>query len=397
MGEYVKLISNCSASYVSVGDIITYTIVCTNDSNLLFNDIFISNDLNRNLKFIKGSIKINNIDRPELSILSGVSVGKLICGAKSTLTFEVEVVSKDNDDITLNTSAEFVYKDNDEEKSIIENSTLLLHIYNPSIYIKKYVDKSNVSLNDKITYKVKLVNNGDVFLDKVIFKDDICENLEIVEGTFTINSKLLNQFDLVNGIYLGGLGINDCILIEYQAVVRGKGVCSQINNKAFASYTYYFDNGACGSKKSEIINCLLNVSLPSFKQINIEEYINLPTHKEDMYCVENVNTDIIIKSFHTIKTPIATSNEGIVLSGHKLIIHGNITQIIRYTTLTSSNSVHSFEVEIPFSTFIILPNNYNIGSKIQIESKEEYTHFSLVNRRCMFENISILLLVKILK
>lgn len=397
MGEYIKLISNCSSSHVSIGDIITYNIVCTNDSNLAFSDIFISNHLNPNLKFVKGSIKINNINRPDLNILCGVSIGRLGTSCKSTLTFEVEVISKVNDTITLNTCAECIYKENNEEKSTIENSIIALYIYNPSIYIKKTVDKHNVSLNDKITYKIELVNNGDIFLDKIVFKDDIYENLEVIEGSFTVNSKVVNEFDLENGVMVGSLGINDYILIEYDAIVRGKGVCSQINNKAFVSYTYYFDNGSSGIKNSQVINCPLNVSLPSFKQVCIEEYINLPTHKDDIYCVENVNIDITIKSYHTIKTPLATSNEGTVLSGHKLIVHGSISQIIRYTTFTSSNAIHSFEYKMPFSTFIVLPCDYQVGSRIQIEAKEEYTHFSLVNRRCISENISILLLVKILK
>ncbi|MGL5694066.1 MAG: hypothetical protein ACRCXA_08315 [Peptostreptococcaceae bacterium] len=397
MGEYIKLISNCSSSHVSIGDIITYNIVCTNDSNVVFSDIFISNDLNLNLKFVKGSIKINNIDRPDLSILSGVSIGRLGTSCKSIVAFEVEVISKFDDAVTLNTCAECVYKENNEDKSIIEHSTVVLYIYNPSIYIKKSVDKSNVSLNDKITYKIKLVNDGDLYLDKIVLKDDIYENLEIVDGSFIVNSKIVNDFDLEKGVIVGNLGVNDYILIQYEAVVKGKGVCSQINNKAFVSYTYYFDNGSYGIKNSEVINCPLNVSLPSFKQIYIEEYIYLPEHKDDIHCVENVNTDIIINSYHTIKTPIATSNEGTVLSGHKLIVHGSINQIVRYTTIKSSNAVHSFEYEMPFSTFIILPCDYQIGSKIQIETKEEYTHFSLVNRRCIFENISILILVKIMK
>lgn len=397
MQEKVKLISSCLSSYTTVGDIITYNIVCVNVSNINFKDVFISTNLNKNLKFIDDSIKVNNIKILGEDIISGICIKKLSAHQKATITFDMKVISKDEDTISIKSFAECVFNEDNIEKSILIDSKSLLHIYNPSIHISKSVDKYNVSLNDKVTYTITIVNNGDTYLDKIILKDNICESLEIIEDSLTINSNTINYFDFKKGINVGSLGINDIVTIKYDVYIIGKGVSCKIVNETFATYTYFLENSTTGQKISPIISCDLNVSLSSFKQISIDEYINLAPSKDDIESVQQINTDINIKSYHTIKTPIATSNEGLALSGYKLIIHGEVSQIIRYSAKKPNNPIYSFEHEMPFSTFIILPNDYMLGSKIQIDSNVEYIHKTLVNPRCIFESLNISLKAKTLK
>ncbi|MGL4803493.1 SPOCS domain-containing protein [Paraclostridium dentum] len=395
--EYINLNTDCSTSYTTIGNKIVYTISCINQSSISFQNIFISNKLNQSLKFITDSVVINNIEMPGLNILTGFSIGRLYPNKKTTIRFEVEAISKDLDSVNITTNADCIYEKDGFRKSIIYTSDCSIQVYNPSIYIKKSCSKENASLNDIITYKIKVVNNGDVYLDNIILKDDICDYLGIIEGSFKVNSHTINDVDLDCGINIGDLNINDYKIIEYDVIVNGHGVACSVSSNAYAEYSYYLNNGFIGNKKSEVSNCILNILLPSFKQIYIENYAYLPEKKEDIKCVENINTDVEIKHYNVIKTPVAKSSDGISLSGYKLIIHGVINQIIRYSVEKSNRPIHSFEHKIPFSTFIILPYNYNFGSNVQIEYKEEYTHCDLVNPRCIFENISILLIAKTLK
>lgn len=395
--EPINLISNCLTSYATIGDNVTYHIVCTNTSSISFDDIFICSSLDPNLKFIKGSVRINNIEKTCEDILTGISIKKFNIGKKLDIKFDAKVISKEIDTINISTSAECIYKEQNDTKSIILNKNTTIHVYDPSIYIHQSVSKDKVNLNDTITYKVKLVNNGDVVLDKVILKDDICDSIKVLEDTFKVNSKPISSCDLKKGINLGRLDVNDLIEVEYDTKIIGSKITCRLRNEVFATYNYYLDNGCVGTKQSETVSCDIDISLPSFKQICIENNVNLPETKEDMSSIENINTDISIKNYHTIKTPIATSNEGSVLSGYKLIVHGILNQVIRYSAKKPNSPIHSFEHEIPFSTFIILPSDYKLQSNVQIEAKEEYTHFNLVNSRSLFESVNILLIAKTLK
>lgn len=395
--EYIKLNTSCLTSFTTVGDIITYNIICSNQSNISFQNIFISSKLNSNLRFILDSVVINNIEMPCLNILSGFSIGKLYPTKKTIIQFSVEVISKDKDSISISTNADCIYEKDGFKKSVIYNNDCYIHVFEPSIYIKKSCNKENVSLNDIVTYTIKLVNNGDVYLDNIVLRDDVNNFLDVIEGSFKINSNTVNNADLECGINVGDLNVNDVILIEYDAIINGRGISCNVKTECYVEYSYYLNNGIIGNKKSETFSFILNILLPSFKQVYIENYSYLPKEKEDIYCVENVNSNIEIKNYNVIQTPIAKSREGTTLSGYKLIIHGKINQIIRYSVQNSNKPIHSFENEIPFSSFIILPYNYDFGSKIQIDCKEEYTHCSLVNTRCVFGCISILLIAKTLK
>lgn len=395
--EQISLITNCLTSYATVGETVTYNIICTNTSNTEFEDIFLCSNLNSNLRFIPDSVKINYIEKPNLDISSGISIGYLDVSSKCIISFDAKIISKKNSKIDIITSAECIYKLNSETKSSIVNSTCVVFVSNPSIYISKSSDKEKAFLNDIITYTIKIINNGDLFLDRIILKDDTYKNLEIIEDSFKINSKNINNFSLEKGVDIGSLNVNDCIIIEYQCVVTGKCLSCNLKNNTFVEYNYCLDNGLVKKRQSDIINCDLSVSLPSFKQICIEEYINLPKFKEDIGSIEYINTDVIIKNYHTIKTPVAISNEGISLSGNKLIIHGSIEQVIRYCIKDSKNSIHSFEHEMPFSTFIILPIDYQLGSKVHIDTSIEHIHYNLVNTRRFFESLNILISAKTLK
>ena len=125
--EAINLITNCSTSYVAVGDRVTYNITCNNSSDFTFEDIFIFTNLNPNLKFILQSVKVNNIKRPDLNILSGMSTGKLEVNRKLMISFEAEVISKENSTIEIDTNAECVCDENTEKKSILLNSSCLLY------------------------------------------------------------------------------------------------------------------------------------------------------------------------------------------------------------------------------------------------------------------------------
>nr|ABH03027.1 hypothetical protein [Clostridium taeniosporum] len=99
---------------------------------------------------------------------------------------------------------------------------------------------------------------------------------------------------------------------------------------------------------------------------------------------------------HVISTPSIISNEGQILSGYKLIVRGVLEELVEYTSATEEQSVHSAHYSIPFSSFLILPSTYVVGSKIDIEGKVEDIYYKKIDSRCFFKNITILINAKIM-
>lgn len=394
----LNLIKSCSTKDTTVGDKITYTISCKNEGGINFEDIIITDILSHNLKFIRGSLKINNIDMPKLNIITGVSIGKLGVGRTTLVSFDVEVMFKDLDVVGTTSMAEGFYTQEGMSQTIVVKSIpCTININEPKLHITTYVDKDIVRLDDTITYTIKFVNNGDVRIDYIRIKDEICDSLEIIEGSFKINGNIINEVDLNEGINIGSIEVNRYSVISYDAKVIGKGISCKVKSNVTARYGYRLSNGNSGYKFSESNECNVSIALDSFKQISIADHINLSPQKNDIDYINNIDTKVIIKEYHPIKTPIATSMDGQVLSGYKLIVHGKISQVIQYTVRKNDQRVHYLENECVFSSFVVLPCNYKIGDPIQIEGIVEHIYHNLVNPRYIIENIDILLVVKTLR
>ncbi|MGL4911887.1 MAG: hypothetical protein ACRC3Y_05570 [Romboutsia sp.] len=394
----LSLVKKCLSTDTTVGDKITYILSCKNEGRLNFEDVILSDLLSPNLQFIRGSLKINNIENSNANIVTGVSIGKLGVGRTTLVSFDVEILYKDLEIIGTTATAEGFYKYNGmTENQITTSMPCVINVNQPSIYIKKTVDKDIVKLDETVSYTIKLVNNGDVHLEYIRLKDDISQSIEVIDGTFSINGNVINGVDLKEGINVGSLNVNDCTLITYDAKIVGKGISCKIDGETSARYGYRLSNGNSGYKYSEVANCELSIALDSFKQVSLNEYINIPPHKSGIDYINNIDTKVIIKEYHPIKTPIATSRDGQVLSGYKLIIHGKISQVIQYTIKKNDQRVHYIEHESIFSSFVVLPCNYKIGDAIQVEGSVEHIYHNLVNSRSLLENIDILLIVKTLR
>ena len=90
------------------------------------------------------------------------------------------------------------------------------------------------------------------------------------------------------------------------------------------------------------------------------------------------------------------SQEGQRLTGFKLVITGYLNIVVKYTALDMEQSVHSAHYKIPFSTFIVMPDEYSVGSKLDVEGIVEDIYYKAHDERCFFTNTTVLINVKIL-
>lgn len=391
-----------SVCYACIGDIVTYTIYSTNTGDITLNDVTIMDLLSPHLQFIPNSVTVNGEKKPNLNITSGINLGSLELEKTKTITFDAKVISEESTTIENTALGEYTYSVDPSlppRSGESKSNSSILYAKKVNINVKKEANKKNVVLGDKITYTVTLSNNGDVDANSVLFFDNLPPELELIDGSFTLNNTVINSVDLSQGINVGTIKSSSTITLKFDVIVISGNCKGVIINNGSVKFNYILPDGSSGSKisaKGGTSSSILNVALTTFKQINIDEYLSIPEVKPDIEEINSINAEIEIKNCHVIETPKKVSIEGQILTGYKLIIHGILKQVIQYTALEPEQSVHSAHYDVPFSNFIILPKNYNLGCKLDVSGDIEDIYYNVIDSRCFFKSVSLLLKVKIL-
>jgi len=129
----------------------------------------------------------------------------------------------------------------------------------------------------------------------------------------------------------------------------------------------------------------------AFKQFTVQETLELPVAKPDIEQIVKVVAEVVITSIRVIRTPVGTSLEGQVLTGFKLVVEGEVRQKIEYVADECTQSVHAAHFNIPFSTFIVLPGSFIVGTPVTVTGYIEDIFVEMINKRSIFKNVTILL------
>lgn len=113
-------------------------------------------------------------------------------------------------------------------------------------------------------------------------------------------------------------------------------------------------------------------SLKYYKQFIVDENIQFNCRNLRICKIKVTLPEIKIVSAKTIKTPKGTSLEGQYLSGKKLIVVGTLDFSLVIDSYPSNRKTYMVnkeiveKVKIPFSTFIVIPNDKNCENKINL-------------------------------
>ncbi|QHE54119.1 DUF3794 domain-containing protein [Pontibacillus sp. HMF3514] len=131
--------------------------------------------------------------------------------------------------------------------------------------------------------------------------------------------------------------------------------------------------------------------ISAFKEFNIQDTLEIPEAKPDIEQLVSVKSKLVLHSTKVIKTPKAQSLERQTLTGWKLIIEAELKHVIRYVADEPSQKVHGVHFNIPFSTFIVLPPDFDENSCLSIESYIEDIYACQISKRGIFTNTTLLM------
>lgn len=137
------------------------------------------------------------------------------------------------------------------------------------------------------------------------------------------------------------------------------------------------------------VNPVFELETKAFKEFSIMENLNLPCDKPDIKTINALNVDAVITDFEVVKTPVTKANyEGVISTGYKLIIKGILEQIVEYVAFDGYAQNVNFSV--PFSTYIVLPETYEMGNSISVNAIIEDAYIEKVSERGIYKNIVLL-------
>ena len=222
---------NAEQSTVKAGEKILYTITLVNSSEVS-GKVIVKDEAPENTTFVEGSIKINGVEKAELTeenLKNGIEV-EVKENSEVTVTFEVTVNEQNslNDgDIIKNTA--YV-----NEKSSNETET---EFNKPVINSEKVADKTAVVAGEKLTYTIKVTNTGKADGTATV-KDEVPTGTEFVEGSIAINGSIkssLTEKDLKEGIEVDVPKANEndagTATVSFEVIVK-QGTTGMLTNKA---------------------------------------------------------------------------------------------------------------------------------------------------------------------
>lgn len=142
------------------------------------------------------------------------------------------------------------------------------------------------------------------------------------------------------------------------------------------------------------------VNPTNFKQLSVQETLQIPEVKPDCEQIVSVSASIEIINTRVVRTPgspaaPAVSFEGQFLTGYKLIVEGVVCQKVEYVADEPTQSVHAAHFNVPFSSYIVLPNTYVVGTPVTVTGYIEDIFVEQICKRTIFKNVTILLVAEI--
>jgi uncharacterized repeat protein (TIGR01451 family) len=367
----ISLLLNVSTNHAVIGHIIQYNLTVYNKSKTTIDNAVVIDKLNPCFKFVDGSVKIDSIEYKDANIVSGIETGTIEPKGKKLITFNVEVVSSDENcnAMTTNITVFYNYNSNDKDNAFngkVTASPLTIMIHDNNIQVSKSSSSNSASLNDIIKYTILLENNSHLEAYDVLLEDNNPNSTSLINGTFTINGTVIENVNLNYGVNLGNIGVGQSIVVEYQVRILTSDCSGIIQSSSSTTYNYFLPNGYVGAHicYSNIIEISINLSYK--RQFIFDNSTCIPKQLPDIDHVNWMNGDLIISDWKPINSIRCNSKSPNSINGVKLLVTGKILYNFCYSTTNLNEEIRVEGIEAPFKGTIILLCDYTSENAIQV-------------------------------
>ena len=264
----------------------------------------------------------------------------------------------------------------------------VVKVYNAELSIKKLANKDIINIDDEICFDVKIKNISDLNLYQINIYELLYESIEFVEGSFFKDGENIGFVSLARGINIGNLLIGEETILSYKAIVKKIKCNGSLISDVRADFKYQCNlKSNIKLKEMESKRFDIKAKNPNFRYILINSGINLPC--ENLEIVE-INEKVIIEEYYVIKTAKCIGEDNSVLTGYRLNVIGEIERNIEYTSIDKIEEGYIMVEKQMFCEYIILAEDYKIGSSINVIGRSKSLYNSTLNNKIYIKSLLFL-------
>ncbi|WP_373600687.1 hypothetical protein [Paraclostridium bifermentans] len=241
---------------IEVGEALIYSLQIKNEGALEANNVIVSANLDSSTSFIKGSLKINGVEYQGLDITQGINLGtigvrgikNILFAVKANSVPEAGVVNQD-----VNYSYQFASGIDNITNSAKTNKIAVI-VQDGKLAITKTASKSNISLNENVTYTIDIENIGTETAKKLFLQDKITESCSFVNGSVFIDGEPYSDYNPKFGFSLPDLNVGDSIQVVFECRVDSLPQSRKVNNICYITFEYILDQYGYSREKTAISN-----------------------------------------------------------------------------------------------------------------------------------------------
>jgi len=326
--EELKLINTVNVNYVSSKAIYEYTFIAINSGDVILKNVIIQDSLGPNIKFISGSVKVNNYINGYADITNGVDVGEVLPGDVVTVSFKVKIIGIPverkifNKGKALYISEGFKGNKNGEVNySTIESNSVVVNMILGDIKITLDSDRTVVKSEETVNYKMMVENLVNSKAEGIKLFIGNSKDIKANPNSVSIDGVKLEEVDFYEGIALGDLEPGEYHSVEYEGVIS-KYAEGEIKHMAFAEYNIYTTNNhevSNENKTSNLAMRVLTVMEKYYVETDFQTNLKIKNPGDDID-VKGINMKVDIFNYKYIKS------QGIT----KILIYGEIRTIVAY-------------------------------------------------------------------
>ncbi|MGO4547813.1 hypothetical protein AB4Z29_23760 [Paenibacillus sp. 2TAB23] len=235
----VSIVKSASNTAAAIGDIITYTVLVTNNSIVPVNNVIVSDDIPSGTAFVAGSTTVNGVPSNANPSI-GISLGTISPSASVTIMFQLAAVFLPNPAVYANRAGVAYTSGAFTGSSISE--PVNIPVFQPIISLAKSASTASATVGDTYTYTINVTNSGNAAAN-VVLTDNIPAGSAFDTNSVLINSIPYPGFSPSEGIPIGTVPPGATFEVSFVVTVITLPNPQFLVNQANAAFDYLLPDG----------------------------------------------------------------------------------------------------------------------------------------------------------
>ncbi|WP_145409489.1 DUF7507 domain-containing protein [Paenibacillus xylanexedens] len=261
----VIITKTVNAPDVTVGEILTYTVVVTNAGIAAVQNVIVSDSPSTGLEFVSGSVTINGTAARSASPIAGIAIGTLGSSSSATITYQARVTAvPTTGSVSNRAGAAFTTGSfNGVSSSVVVTTP----VFQPIIQLVKSASTTNLTVGDSFNYTIQVSNRGNIAA-VVTINDPVPAGAVFNTNSVIINGAPTPGLSPNTGINVGQIPAGGSATVTFVATVTSLPSSRQLTNQSGAVYNYTLPSGRGITGTSSSNTVTIPVSLPNVTVVN---------------------------------------------------------------------------------------------------------------------------------